>query len=152
MTASYRRPRRISRVHVAHGGSRRRAGHRGRAGVGKEVEHPDGPPGGTDALHGEIPVGRLLRKDAGVLEVHRLDVEGQPLVTQCPALGQFLLDPLAPSGGGALVPGVVPPPSGMPPLRTPDGLRIGPHQQILAPALQTLAAAAVQQLIVLPVT
>ncbi len=98
MTASYRRPRRISRstnlaqsstiqrmgasarpeeagvlprpahhalgrVHVAHGGSRRGAGHRGPAGVGEEVEHPDGPPGRADALHGEVPVGRLLGKE-----------------------------------------------------------------------------------------
>ena len=56
------------------------------AGIGKEVQDPNGPPRRADLLHNIIPVGRLLREDTGVLEIHRLDVEGQRPVLNLPAL------------------------------------------------------------------
>ena len=140
----------LGRVHVADAGPRLGAGHRGPAGVGEQVQHPDGPPGVPDLLHGEIPVHRLFRKQARVLEVHGLHLEGQVPVADLPALRQGLLLPVAAAGLAAEIPGVGPLPGGVLPGAVPDGLGVRPHQVLLSPALQLLSPAAVQQLIVLP--
>ena len=39
-----------------------------------------GRPGRADLLHGKVPVGRLLREQARMLEVHGLDLKGQILI------------------------------------------------------------------------
>ncbi|SBW07403.1 hypothetical protein KL86CLO1_12297 [uncultured Eubacteriales bacterium] len=131
-------------------GSRGGAGHRGGAGVGEEVEHPDGPARTFDLARGKIPVGGLLGEKAGVLKIHGLDVEGQAPVPHRPALRGALDLPLAAPGGGAGVPGIglLPPPVGA--LGLPDGLRVGTYQRVLPPALQLFPAAAVDELIILP--
>ena len=95
------------------------------------------------------PVGRLLGKDAGVLEAHGLDVEHKVLIADGPMLRQIPDLPAAAAGLAPVVDGVCLGPEGAAGL-FPDGLRIGSHQDLLPPALQPLTAAAVQQRIVLP--
>ena len=127
------------------------AGHSGAAGVGEQVQHTDGTACGADLLHGEVPVGGLLRKEAGVLEVHGLDLKRQVLVADRPALRQLSLVPVAAAGGGAGIPGVGGLPAPVAALCVPDGLGVGAHQYLPVPALQLFAAAAVQQLVILPI-
>ena len=134
---------------MADGSPRGSGGQGGAAGIGKQVEHADGPAGGADLFPDEVPVGGLLGEDAGVLEAHGLDVEGQLLIMDGPVLGQLANLPVTAAGLAAVIDGVGLLPQGAA-LRLPDGLRVGPHQDLLSPALQPAAAAAVQQLIVLP--
>ena len=135
---------------MAHGRTCLGAGHGGAAGIGEQIQHADGTAGMADLLHGEVPVGGLFGEQPRVLEVHGLDLEGQLLIADGPALRQFLLIPVAAAGRRAAVAGVGRAPTAVAALTLPDGLRIGTHQYLLTPALQLLAAAAIQQLIILP--
>ncbi len=108
------------------------------------------PAGGPDLLLGKVPVHRLLREEAGVLEVHGLDLERQVPVADLPLLRQFGLLPAAAAGVGAQIAAVGMPPPGIQPGRAPDGLGVRADQHLAAPALQFFAAAAVQQLVILP--
>lgn len=88
-------------------------GQGGPAGIGEEVQNPHRPPGALHLPADVVPVGRLLRKNSGVLKIHGLDVKGEPVrVVQQPALRQVPDLPPAAAGGGAVVLGVEPAPAG----------------------------------------
>ncbi len=128
----------------------RRRRQRRAAGIGKEIEHRNRPPGRADALRDKVPVGRLLGKDAGVLKAHRFDVEGLFTPRHAPAFGQRADAPASAARVRTVVYGV-----GLCPQRrgafVPDGLRIRPRKGVISPALQPLSAAAVKQPIIVPV-
>ena len=121
---------------MANAGARFGAGHGGAAGVGEQVQHPDGASRLADLLHGEVPVGSLLRKQPCVLEVHGLHLEPQAFIGDGPAFRQLVLVPVAAAGGGTGVAGVGGLPAPVAAVRIPDGLRVGTHQYLLIPALQ----------------
>ena len=121
------------------------------AGVGEQVEHIDGTARAADHAVDEIPVGRLLGEQAGVLEAHGLELEGQLAVMDRPLLGQTADLPFAAARVRAVVDGVRPVPCAAALGARPDGLRVRAHQHLIAPALDFLAAAAVKHGIVLPV-
>ena len=125
-------------------------GHRSAAGIGEQVQHPNGTVSLADLVHDKIPVHRLLREQARMLEVHGLDLEGQILIMHLPAFRQRLFLPVSAAGLTAEIPGVGPFPLRQTPGRFPDGLWVRTHQILLVPALQLFTAAAVQQLIILP--
>ena len=135
---------------MAHAGPGSGAGHRGSAGVGEQVEHVHRPAGLPDLLLGPVPVGGLLRKQAGVLEVHGLDIKGEAAVGDGPPLRHRLVLPLSPAAGGAGIPARVALPAPVGPGGVPNGLGIRPDQKLVPPALQFLPAGAVDQFIVLP--
>ena len=137
-------------VHMADAGPGGGAGHGGPAGVSEQVQHRDRPSGPADLLLGEVPVGRLLGKQSGVLEVHGLDVEGEAAIGHCPALRHGFVLPLPAAGGGAGVAACVLLPAAVGAGSVPDGLGIRPDQQLVAPALQLLSPAAVDEFIVFP--
>ena len=130
-----------------------RRSHGGAAGIGKEVEDVGLFAAASEALldhlGDEIPVGALLGEDAGVLEAHGLDVEGDGVsIADLPLFGQVEYFPAAAAGVAAVVDGIdfIPLLGGF-----PDGLGIGTDKQLLAPALVALALAAVEELIIFPV-
>ena len=113
---------------------------RGAAGVGEQVQHPYRAPGIGNLLTDKIPVRRLLRKHTGMLEIHGLDVKGQVIpIFDLPAFRQMVVCPVAAAGVGADISGVKLPPLGGSAGRIPDYLRVRAHQNIVAPAFQTLA-------------
>ena len=132
-----------------------RAAGRGRqcraAGIGKQVQHPHRPTGAGHLFPDEIPVGRLLRENAGMLEIHGFDVKGQVvLIANLPPLGQGIFRPVAAAGIGADIAGIVLLPLGSPAGGIPDYLGIRTHQDMTAPAFQPFAAGGIEHLIVLP--
>ena len=141
----------LCRIHVADFGAGLQTGNRGRAGIGKEVQHADGPARGTDLPHGPVPVGCLFRKEARVLKVHRPDAEGQFPVGDLPAFGHGVLLPAAPAALAADITGVAGMPVFIPARRIPDCLRVRTDQIHVAPAFELLAPRTVEQLIVSPV-
>ena len=85
-----------------------------------------------------------------MLEVHRADVEGQLAVTDLPALRQGGLVPAAAAGLTALIAAVAYVPVRIAARRFPDGLRVGAHEIVFAPALQLFPARTVDQFKILP--
>ena len=126
------------------------AGAGGAAGVGEQIQHPGLPalglfPIGEPVAH-KVPVHRLLREQARVLEARGPDHEGQVPVADEPAFRQLLLKlPVAAAALGAEVDGVRPVL-----VHGPHGLGIGPKQGEPAPALQLVAVARVQYFKILP--
>ena len=88
---------------MAHARPRFRAGDGRGAGVAEEVQDADRPAGGADLTHRPVPVCGLLREKPGVLEVHRLDVEGQLTVAYLPVFGKVPLVPAAAAGLAAAI-------------------------------------------------
>ena len=121
------------------------------AGVGKEVQHRDRAARVLDLFARPVPIHGLLGEEPRVLEVHGLHVEGEIFILHVPALGQAALVPLPAAGFAAGVPPGGALPAWVVPRRLPDGLRVRAHEGIVPPALQLLAARAVDQLIILPV-
>ena len=81
----------------------------GTAGIGEQVQHPDRTAGSGHLLPDKVPVGSLLREDAGMLEVHGLDVKGQVvLIFDLPALRQIVIRPAAAAGIAADITGIIP--------------------------------------------
>ena len=135
---------------MAHRGARRGAGQGGPAGIGKKIQHPDGPPGFLDLLPEEIPVDRLLREQPGVLKAGWADLEFQIPVADGPELGVAAVDlPAAAARRGAVIPGI-----GLLPFRAlfrpPNDLRVRPDEDGITPPLQLFSAAGIQDLKVLP--
>ena len=126
------------------------AGAGGAAGVGEQVQHPGGLamalfPGLQPVGH-EVPVHRLLREQARMLEARGPDDEGEAPVADGPAFGKLLLElPVAAAGLGPIVHCVRPVLA-----HGPHGLGVGPEQHEAAPALQLVAVARVQYLEILP--
>ncbi len=140
----------LGSIHMTDLGPRLQAGDGRRAGIGKEVQHADGPAGFTDLCHRPVPVGRLLREKAGVLEVHRLDPEAKLPIMHVPGLRNRPFFPAPSAAFAAKIAGVARLPMTVSARGVPDRLRIRPHQIDLPPAFQFLAVGAVQQFIVLP--
>ena len=135
-------------VHLRSTGSRRQSG---TAGVSKQVQHPHGAAGVCALLPDKIPVSSLLREYTGVLEVHGLDIKRQIiLVSDLPAIRQLMLGPVTAAGIGADITGIVALPFRRAVRGVPDDLGIGPHQNVLAPALQALAVGRIQNPIIFP--
>ena len=126
------------------------AGERGRTGIAEEIEDADGTVRAADLLHRPVPVAGLLGEDAGVLEVHGADIEGQLAVVDLPAFGQGGLVPAAAAGLAALIAAVTHVPVRVAARRFPDGLGIGAHKVVFAPALELFALGAVNQLKIFP--
>ena len=140
---------------MADGGTRRRTGQRGTAGVAKQVQHFYRASGSTDLLGVPGPVDGLLREDAGVLEAGGAHDEGQLLLSlaaaDLPFFGQpAAVLPLAAALVGAVVHGVRLGPQGALPGRFPHHLRVRPDEDGLSPSLQPVAAGSIQQLIIFP--
>ena len=106
--------------------------------------------GAADGIRDEIPVHRLLREDAGVLEVHGLDQKGQIPVSQSPVLRQAVGAPMAAARVGAGVASVVMLPAGVVFWGIPNDLGVWSNQDIVPPALQLFALGGVQQFILRP--
>ena len=119
-------------------------------GVGEQVQHPGRVPMGLfpclQTIGHEVPVHRLLREQARVLEARGPDDEGEALIADEPALGQLLLElPVAAAGLGPKVHRVR-----LVLVHGPHGLGVGPEQHEAAPALQLVAVACVQYFEILP--
>ena len=72
--------------------SRPGTGQRGGPCIAKEVQDPHLaalPHSGSNLLHGKIPVDRLLREHARMLEPHALEPESQITVPNFPHRGEF---------------------------------------------------------------
>ena len=105
---------------------------------------------GTNLLLHKGPVGRLLRKQARVLEARRAHVEFQPVQTDGPLIRQFFPEiPMPAAGLGAGIGGLRLLPQLGPGLG-PDHLRVGTDQKIFPPPLQLFTLRGVQHLIILP--
>ena len=76
---------------------------------------------------GKVPVGGLLGKETGVLEIHGLNIEGQGPIADLPPLGQVLFDPLSPARMRAGIAGIVAFPARVTAGGIPDGLGIRTH-------------------------
>ena len=130
-----------------------RAGQRGPARVGKEVQHPGrtAPRArAADALLHEGPVGRLLREQPRMLEARGLYIEFQIVQADDPALRQLFAElPVSAAGVAAHIGGLRRVPQGGVGLG-PDHLRVRTAQHDVAPALQLFAVAGVQHLIIAP--
>ena len=143
----------LGRVHVGDVGPRRRAGQRGPAGIGKQVQHsglalPAG--GGTNLLLHKGPVGSLFREKARVLEARGTHVELQPVQTDGPLIRQFFPEiPMPAAGLGAGIGSLRLLPQFRPGLG-PDHLRVGPAQQNLPPPFQLFPVAGIQHFVVPP--
>ena len=142
----------LARVHMGHMRAGLRAGDGRRAGVAEQVQHLHVRAARiADQLLHPHPVRRLLREQARVLEARRADVELHVLVADRPPFRQTLEKlPLAAALFGAVVMGL----RLAPQLRIglgPDGLRIRPAQNDIAPALQLFAVGAVQYFKIIPI-
>ena len=137
-------------VHVGDLRARRRTGAGRAAGVAEQVQHADGAVRLADEARHPVPVHRLLREQAGVLEAGGAHVELQLAILHAPALRQLFEElPLAAALGGAVVVGVrLRPELGL--LLRPDRLGIGAAQYDVLPALQLLAVAGIDDLVILP--
>ena len=162
-------------IDVADGGAGLGRGDRGGTGVAEKVEDihvPSGLTGGGDPRGKPIPIHRLLREEAGVLERRRVNLERQPkrLVPDPPELGQGA--PELPLAAPLFAPVVEPIPTlpaglgsgritggradrshcrgGASAMSRPDDLWIRAHQGVLAPPLLFHAVAAVENLVVAP--
>lgn len=96
------------------------------------------------------PVGGLFGEQAGVFEVHGAHLEGQLLVIYLPPLGQLALLPVATARFAADIPAIRMLPAWKGAGGIPDGLGIWTHQELVAPALQLLSSAAIQQFKLFP--
>ena len=136
---------------MANGRAGRRPGQGSPAGVGKKIQQTHGlaAPALFHRPANKIPVGRLFRKNASVLETHRPYLKRQVPIADGPAFRQAADFPTAAPFLRAAINSVRPAPQGVLPLR-PDSLRVRSDQNLFSPALQPPAAAAVYQLIVLP--
>ena len=136
---------------MADRGARVQRGDGGGACVGEEVQNAYPAPRALYLPHDVVPVRGLLGEDAGVLEVHGLDVEGELAVSYLPVCRQA---PLVPGPAAGVAAGIAPVavlPARVAARRIPDGLRVGAHEGIAAPALQLFAAGAVDELKIPPV-
>ena len=124
------------RVHMADRGPGLEAGAGGGSRVAEEVEDADGPARGADLGHGPVPVGGLFGEEAGMLEVHGLDMKAQFLVADGPLSREPALVPAAAAALAAAIAGVPVVPVGVYPGRVPDGLGVRTDQIIVPPALQ----------------
>ena len=133
--------------------TRRKAGQRRPAGVGKQIEHPDGAAGGADKRIIPIPVGGLFGKDAGMLEAGRRHAQPEAAgIADDPLLRQlFAVFPPAAAAGRAMIDGMGVLPQRVRHRGLPDDLRVGAHEDIPPPPLKPVAGRSVNQLIVLPV-
>ena len=140
-----------ARVDMTDGGSRGGAGQRGCSRVPKEVQHLHGPACRADLVHRKVPVHRLLREHAGVLEAHRLELQRQFAVMNFPHgrdAPPFL--PRAAARRGAAITRMRLPPARIRLRRFPDNLRIRANEENLSPALQPFPAGGINQLVILP--
>ena len=122
----------------------------GTAGVGEEVQNIDRTACAADLFHNKIPVDRLLGEQAGVLERHGLELEGQLLIRDRPLLGQAANLPLTAARRRAMIDRVCAVPEPVFLGARPDGLGVGTLQEFVTPALELFPAAAVQYLVVRP--
>ena len=142
-------------------GARGGGGNCGAARVGKKIQHlyrallqnaflPPALPFLPDLFCAPVPVYRLLRKETGVFETERLQMEGQIPVVDAPLPGKIEKLPFAASPAAPVVMRI-----GMfPPLVLvfcgPDYLRIRADQKKAAPTLQLFSLRRIQNLIILP--
>ena len=142
----------LCRVNMTDAGSGSGTGNGGAAGIGKQVQHIDGPSRIADLVHAPIPVGCLFRENTGVFKIHGFDLKTEFLIANFPFFRQLFGVPLTAAGIAAGIAGIVFPPAVMIFGCLPDHLRVGTHQGILPPALQLFSSGAVQHLIVFPIT
>ena len=121
------------------------------AGIGKQVQHPYGAARRGHPFPNKVPVGRLLREYAGVLEVHGLDIKGQIVpVLDLPALRQMMVRPVSAPCRGTDIAGILLFPHRIAMRGAPDNLGVRANQDVFSPALQPLPVRGIQDLIILP--
>ena len=140
---------------MADGGTCRRTGQRGTAGVAEQVQHLYRAACGTDFFCVPCPVDSLLREHAGVLEAGGADDESELILAlaaaDLPLFGQTaLVLPLAAALIGAVINSICLCPQGALLGRFPHHLRVRADEDGLTPALQTVAVGGIQQFIVFP--
>ena len=140
---------------MADGGTCRRTGQRGTAGVAEQVQHLYRAACGTDFFGVPCPVDGLLREHAGVLEASGADDEGELILAlaaaDLPLFGQTaLVLPLAAALIGAVINSICLCPQRALLGRFPHHLRVRADEDGLTPALQTVAVGGIQQFIVFP--
>ena len=119
--------------------------------IGEQVEHADRASCSADHPVNKIPVCRLLGKQARVLEAHGLELEREVSVMNGPLLGQPADFPLAAACIRAVIDGVRTVPCLAVLVACPNGLRVGPLQNLAAPSFDFFSAAAVEHGVVFPV-
>ena len=120
------------------------------AGVGEEIQCLNRTSRSANRFGDEIPVYSLLREYAGVLEIHRLDQEGQVAIMDWPTLRKAVVRPTASAGIGPRISRVVALPVRVTLWRIPDHLWIRTHQVIASPSFQLLAFGSIQNFKVFP--
>lgn len=149
-------------VHVGDVAARSSGGQGGPARIGEEVEHGSLVFPGADGIVDEIPVFRLLRKDADVPEGGEGELQAEVHVAvgvgDVPALGQFFEELPATAvrwffaRGVADEPGIgslLPLPVGE--LSLPDGLGFGTDEPVGTEALEFFEIARIDQFVIMPV-
>ena len=134
----------------------RQGGKGGSAGVGKQVQHTNLPPRLLllplpDQRRTPLPVHRLLRKNPGMLEFKRLQMEGQRGIGDGPFLRKMVKLPLPSATAGTVIDSVRMLPLRRGSFRVPDHLRIRSLQDKISPPLQLFSTGAVDHFIALPV-
>ena len=134
----------------------RQGGKGGSAGVGKQVQYTNLPPRLLllplpDQRRTPLPVHRLLRKNPGMLEFKRLQMEGQRGIGDGPFLRKMVKLPLPSAAAGTVIDSVRMLPLRRGSFRVPDHLRIRSLQDKISPPLQLFSAGAVDHFIALPV-
>ena len=141
---------------MRNGCTRRQGGKGGSAGVGKQVQYTNLPPRRLllplpDQRRTPLPVHRLLRKNPGMLEFKRLQMEGQRGIGDGPFLRKMVKLPLPSAAAGTVIDSVRMLPLRRSSFRVPDHLRIRSLQDKISPPLQLFSAGAVDHFIALPV-
>ena len=127
------------------------AGHGGAAGVGEQVEHADLSVGAGDLLHHEIPVGRLLGEEPGVLEAGRADLEAELAVTNVPAFRQlFQVFPVSAAFGGTMIAGMGLQPEAAFLCDRPQRQRVGAPQDDVLPAFELFSVSGIDAFVIFP--
>ena len=121
------------------------------AGVCKQVQYLNRATCIANLIHCIVPVCSLFREQTGMLKVHGLDIKGQILIINSPALGQLALIPCTTAGVATAVRRVASLPFGVSAGSAPNCLRVGTYQMILSPTFQLFAVRAVQYFKISPV-
>ncbi len=138
---------------MGHGGSGFGCGQGGAAGVGEKIENFYRLSGLFPFFYNRrkpVPVYGLLREKPCVLEAERFQAESKLPVPDAPFLGQLEEFPLSAAFGTAVIVSVLLFPAPVCARRVPYDLRVGAHQDIIAPALQLLPAGGIYYFIIFP--
>ena len=137
---------------MAYTGACRRARKRGAACIAEQVQDPDGPLRRRDEPRIGVPVHSLLRKYTRMLEACRRHHHADISIGDLPFFRHPApVFPLSAARSGTVIHRIRAFPQRAAFSGFPDDLRVRPHQDGFAPALQTIAVRCVDELIIFPV-